>query len=718
MDISDDILQKAHHRLRSDGRTRFHQALQHVYSARDLSLWLQDKAKSHIPWNIRAKDHTHVIVDVIRFLGKAEKEVKEPIGEKPEWWDRTCPRESYEENTRQRRIECLKISKEIWEEAKKSVDWSKITPIDVGEIFRALPPYNTPEEQLLYEKIVNELRENHVSFDKIKEKDEKGVYTPCTFSARRNDIALEFWATQPEPLEMPKLDNGILFYLLEYGHWKKTLTPSVRKNILDRQPSMTHRLNWENEKDWILKYRTAPLFKTPLEMALYHEAYDFVDFATSIQGDLDDQHIESLTMILRKIKSTKPEEEEQLKKRYQDLENILNYPTFTPKKWKKVSQELLIAYTHSILCTPKLADKAYDWLNLLLKKGCSFDGPMEEKSSLISDLFFNYERKVSPQELLERLTLEDNPNFLYHLSGVNVGSPKVVTHIVEDIFLRSNFYGPYRNILAFEKILKQFPVPVHSVWPEQIDDIIFSKTPKSAISEYEMKHILGLLKEQGWTPSSECWVGLRDRCLDLSSTNPETMKDAQPILLFLANYLIQQKTPVPKALFSLGTLVNINPINKIFGTPTPHSSSEGYQGIHPWTTAIAFDTHLKICKLGLAKIADINHSDYKDPSILERLFAPLTSITPTLNMSADEKLFHDHIHKLGELLFSKGANPYLETYKPLSTPTQPHASWAEAEKGNVLFNRFDREYTSKKEHKELKKATIPVSQTHLPLRRI
>ena len=718
MDISDDILQKAHHRLRSDGRTRFHQALQHVYSARDLSLWLKDKAKSYIPWNIRAKDHTHVIVDVIRFLEKAEKEVKAPIGEKPEWWDRTCPRETYEESTRQRRIECVKISKQIWEEAKKSVDWSKITPTDVGDILRALPSYHSPEDQLFYETIVNELRENHVSFDKIKEKDENLICTPCTFSAKRNDAALEFWVMQPEPLEMPKFDNGILFYLLDRSHWQKTLEPSVRKNIIDRKPSMTHRLNWENEKDWLLKYRTAPLFKTPLEMALYHEAYDFVDYATNIQGDLDDQHIESLTMILSKIKSTKPEDEAQLKKRHQDLEKILNYPTFTPKKWKNASQKLLIAYTTSILCSPKLADKAYEWLNLLLKKGCSFDARMEETTSLISRIFFDYDRNISPQELLDRLVLKDNPNFLYHLAGVKVGSPKVVAQMVEDIFSYSNFYGSYRHILAFEKILNQFPTPNHSEWPEKIDDIIFSKTPKGAISEYEIKHILGLLKEQGWTPSSECWIGLRDRCLDLNSTTPETMKDAQPILLSLANYLIQQKTPVHKALFSLETLVNMNPINKIFGTPSTHSANQGYQGVHPWTTTIAFDTHFKICKLGLSKIADINHSDQKDPSILERLFAPLRSVMPAQNMTADEKLFHDHIHKLGGLLFSKGANPYLEPHKPLATATQPHASWAEAEKGNVLFNRFDREYTSEKEYKELRKTTMPVSQTTRPLRRI
>lgn len=710
--LDDNTIKNAKRRMKSSGKTRFQEELNNQYGYSTLEAWL--KIPDQVPWNIRSRDQEHPVVHIIEYYIQAYMILAKPIGDPPDWWGKYRHEESYEDQTKKRNQERVEFAEKLWQDCQSFIEWDKLTPKDSADILDDLNLHVKDDD--FYLRMVDMIKKAGVSFDRIQNRKNNIIFTPTTYLLSKSSLNFSFWLTQPEPLENPKQDNGVLYqyfnsYLFSKPEIASILHEQTIDAILKRKPSALHLLQYpKEEKDSYSFFPKKEKFKTPFEMAVYHEVYKVAEYAKNLNGDLDDQHIEILKRVFEKIKDKSQDKPEIHEKRITDLNSILNYPTFNAIKWYKESQNLLTLYAKSILSSKNMPEKSNDFLRKLLDKGCSFNAPMEKNPQLIQNLFSTFASDLPPEEAFNRFTPPEHPDLLYTLSGIKKNSVEPIEEIIRNIWNGYHFRGMSRSLLVLEKICENIPSNKLS-WDQNlnIEALIFGEIPRTGLVPYEINQVLNALENKGWKPTSEAWAHIRQRCLHFEHLEAEYMVDSQAVLLHLTQYLVDKKVPVDKELFNIhNVLLQINQ-TKFSSSPLyldrKPSTIDGYKHLYSWNEDLAFDTHAKMIKMSLPLIADINHSDEEDPSILQRFFSPFQGYELSDNATPLHKKLSQHLKTITGFLLDCGANPYEEPYKPLASHDDPNQTWADVQKNNPIYNRFHGEEKSQREQEELKKQT-------------
>jgi hypothetical protein len=661
--IPQSHLDRAAHRMRASGKTRFHESITEIYSGLG-QVWIE---QPNCPWNKRAKDGTHPLITGLQHFSAAiSKPTPEP-GKMPTWWQSVHPGDK-EEDWIRRENETKQIhlehSRAIWKPLMEHVDWKGWSEKDVELCLKAMPVYSFESER---HTVMKALIKSGLPLEKLTHKGHP--ITPAMWSMinQRYSGDIAFWVAQDIPLDPPGDGPGAMSVLLLAYNWLSSdiKIPVIAQKMVDRGVDIERvgcteewRLSLDIKSNFRLYDDSHLLSKTIAGQAQSLGNAQLISLLAKHPSASDEARIESAQALISQYGTQERKKiYEQKDKDPQDyitsLWEVLNYNAVDLKTWELRGQFIVDKFIthlwgHGAVHTHPLADKCWEQI-------CALTGnKVRAKRQSLADGMDNILSNVPPAELGEALNLD---GFLSRI-GLSRGDISYqCTHSLVKKALSYEGDGAQDKIRwMVDYLLGQEKLTGDSA-PNQAITAEIMKKSSGAISLPNLSFLINSLEQGGWTPTGNGWAILRER---IHSNEPDSVE----IIALLTNTLVKHRVPVP-----YGHIIN----PPLWTGDEPNRT--GYAKQYVWNFSLGLQAYEHFKKSALDCIGDMNTLPW-DESGKKGLMQGLATTMLTASNDADTEANRDHCRRLDTLLqdfIAMGADP-LNEWKNLD-PNSPH--WME-----------------------------------------
>lgn len=655
--LKENHIAKPHLRMRSTGKTRFHDAIGEAWS-RDRVAWLD---VPNCPYNRRDREGLHPLVSAVKRLASDMKKPVSEVGEMPSWWKDVYKEDTTEDWIRkqtQRDEKTLHDSWLVFEKCLEHVNWKDWKHADVAAVLKATPIPSFKEDDR--NAILDRLVASGLPIDRLRHCG--NPVTPAMWSLLSSpySYSIEGWLLRDLPLDPPGNKHPGFVSTLVFN-WKRI--PESVKISIDRHLEVAFSKGarvdlppapreWvEHEKSNRDSHLPASLYSSydhcnrPTVLGQAQELDD-PKLLAAIGGHVDvsdEDRIDSL-LALMKLTADGWKAGRAAKSIYTNEQHVdqllvlLEDPARDRSKWKNSSALLLSQYFETIW--PRVSARDDERiLDVLARMGnvgvdLGIDLPDIKWESIASIMAW----AMTLPEAIE--AMDTHKGALSKCKGLDrnrIGNKMSQGFL--DRCLNERYDRPDKALGMLRRSLSIAPLdPAHC---ERMQATLFGHS-QSAIGIAHLKTIVSMLRSRGWRSTSNAWNTLHARL-----SEPET-HDSLEIISYLAKLAAQGEAPTCVGIFRAP--VHNLPANNNNSSGT---SRDGYRDLCDWGYADALKAHVHMVQCCLP-LVDINATQWQDINK-----SPLQTVAECMDKTTRSDTLV-HLDELAELLLCSGADPSKE----------------------------------------------------------
>lgn len=667
--IPEKHIAKAHVRMPSTGKTRFHASIDEIYSS-DRIHWLDVPA---CPLNRRARDGQHPLVSATVRLVRDMKEHVSDLGEMPTWWNEVYKNDTKEDWIRRKTERDERVLGESWkvfDHCLDHVDWKDWKSDDVGAILKVTPVSTHEDDDR--NGILERLLERGLPIDRLRHQGYPVTPAMWHLINAPYSYCIEGWLELDLPLDPPgKKHPGLISSIL--FSWNR-LPEAIKSNIdhilarafskgaqIDRPLAPQAWVDNQTEKKDSLLFKSA--YDHCSRPTIFGQAQalknpGLIAALGNCAQATDEDRIDSVQTLMRQTSEMwgrgghKEKNEGGRIEHFNQLEKLLVDHPRDRRKWKEAGHGLLMEYFQSLwphvsaLHEPRVLTV----LDRLEALGVDLNDPLADApwASMVNTMGWT----MSLPEANVALDVENGA--LGRVKGIDL--PFVANSLAIGAARRC-FSERYTQVDKFVGLLKTAisMAPLSESAFQGIEETIFNY-PKNSIGLIYVQAITSMLEDNGWKTTSNAWATLSERLLTQGNyDNPD-------IICYLADVAARGAPPKTMDIFRAPRDPKQNAQQQ-----QAQSYCEGYSDVCDWTLDAALSAHLHVAKRAIGMI-DVNSTAWARSGV--------SALQVVANLMAQKpgQVIVDHLDKVAEMLWCAGADPAQEKHP---TTGEPGGEWVE-----------------------------------------